>query len=537
MAITIRQPQAYTNRIIYDIPASVPTEKFMAAWSMNYQRHAILRTRIDPDVDRESNFVQVVVREKLEWQRSADLDGYVKHDQAQGLTHGSQLARFCIVSGLEGEPRKFVWTIHHSIYDGWTLKLILEDLGELYEGHTLPPCVPFNGFVDHLRNVDNTAAAAFWHSELDGELPTSYPPLPTSNFQSRPDSSVVRDVMLPHETSNQSIPNILQAAWPLALSMHTATDDVMYAMTLSGRNAPVPLIAEMAGPTIATVLIRRRINSSTTISQYLSATHRKSIDMMPFEHTGIQNIDKPLALNTLLVIQPTIRVDHDEENQERQEPMISLDPNAAPLQGFDSYALVVECSLNQHGARIEARYDKRVITEEQIQRLISQFQRLIILLLTEPPTTRLVDLLMASEEDVQQISTWHNEFGTTLEGVNECLDHAIRRQALEQPLAQAVCAWDGNLSYQELERLATKLAGHLKSLSIKPEVKVPVYFDKSLWAIIAMLAILKAGGIYVPLNSSHPLQHIEIIIGSDRPGGADYKRKCAQIQELDCCGR
>jgi NRPS condensation-like uncharacterized protein len=119
----------------------------MTARSLNYQRHAILRTRIVPDADRESNFVQVVVQEELEWQHGTDLDDYIKHDQVQGFTYGSPLARFCIVSGLEGEPRQFVWTVHHSIYDGWTLKLILEDLSQLYEGHTLHPCVHFNGLV------------------------------------------------------------------------------------------------------------------------------------------------------------------------------------------------------------------------------------------------------------------------------------------------------------------------------------------------------------------------------------------------------
>ena len=113
-------------------------------------------------------------------------------------------------------------------------------------------------------------------------------------------------------------------------------------------------------------------------------------------------------------------------------------------------------------------------------------------------------------KDWAQIKQWNQRFP---EQYHECVHHIFEHQADLQPEAPAVCAWDGNLTYDELDKLSTRLGYHLMSLGISRGDYVPFCFEKSLWTIVATAAILKAGGAYVPLDPSHPRDRLLGIIG------------------------
>ena len=94
----------------------------------------------------------------------------------------------------------------------------------------------------------------------------------------------------------------------------------------------------------------------------------------------------------------------------------------------------------------------------------------------------------------------------------------IEERAQAQPSAPAVCAWDGELTYGELDQLATRLAGRLVDLGVGPDVLVPLCFEKSMWTTVAMLGVLKAGGAFVMLDSAIPEQRLQTLfhqIGSN----------------------
>lgn len=87
---------------------------------------------------------------------------------------------------------------------------------------------------------------------------------------------------------------------------------------------------------------------------------------------------------------------------------------------------------------------------------------------------------------------------------NKLCDMVISHTASLQPSAQAICSWDGALTYHELETLSSHLAAHLTSLGIGPGLLVPVCMEKSLWAIVVFIGILKAGGAFVPMDAMQP---------------------------------
>ena len=106
---------------------------------------------------------------------------------------------------------------------------------------------------------------------------------------------------------------------------------------------------------------------------------------------------------------------------------------------------------------------------------------------------------MLSPNDQKTIATWNQEPLTT---INKCIHQLIERQVCEQPeSATAVDAFDMKLTYRELDELSTRLAHHLSGLKLKSTL-IPIFFEKSAWPIVAMVAVLKAGAAFVSADES-----------------------------------
>lgn len=111
--------------------------------------------------------------------------------------------------------------------------------------------------------------------------------------------------------------------------------------------------------------------------------------------------------------------------------------------------------------------------------------------------------------DFEQIDRWNSPFPGK---VDACVHNILLQHAKDSPNSPALCSWDGNLTYAELAKASFVLAHHLNDVGVGPEVLVPVCFKKSLYAIVAMVAIHRAGGAFVPLDPSHPKDRLQAIV-------------------------
>ena len=129
--------------------------------------------------------------------------------------------------------------------------------------------------------------------------------------------------------------------------------------------------------------------------------------------------------------------------------------------------------------------------------------------LIECPDKTIGKLSGLSSQDHNQIQRWNAK---PLDFVEDCIHTIVERQAIERPYSIAIHAWDGELTYSELNQLSYKLARHLQSLGVGSEVVVPLCFEKSVYVVVAMVAVLKAGGAIALLDASHPISRLEQII-------------------------
>lgn len=117
-------------------------------------------------------------------------------------------------------------------------------------------------------------------------------------------------------------------------------------------------------------------------------------------------------------------------------------------------------------------------------------------------------------EERNSLSLWNRHIPASVE---QCIQVLFEDRARQQPQASAISSWDGELTYDMLDSLASRLAYHLVQHGVGPEVLVLICFEKSKWAIVAILAVLKAGGAFVPMDPNHPPQRQEAIIRQTNP--------------------
>ncbi|KAL8725903.1 MAG: hypothetical protein Q9166_007068 [cf. Caloplaca sp. 2 TL-2023] len=113
------------------------------------------------------------------------------------------------------------------------------------------------------------------------------------------------------------------------------------------------------------------------------------------------------------------------------------------------------------------------------------------------------------DTDIQQLKCWNGEVPQPR---SRCVHDLVQEQTRGCPDALAVCSWDGELTYHELNGLSSRLAHHLVALGATSEQFVPLCFEKSKWAVVSMMAVLKAGAAFTFIDPSHPLDRIQSII-------------------------
>ncbi|KAH7371925.1 hypothetical protein BKA66DRAFT_590359 [Pyrenochaeta sp. MPI-SDFR-AT-0127] len=516
MAISTQQTTAYIAQRVFRLGPEVDLDRFCASWTKVAGMLPVLRTRIVPA--GRQGCIQVVVRQPVSWTHSDSLSAYLATDRQTPVTYGGPLTRFALVEenseqgGVSNTQRFFVWTGHHSTYDGWSLRKMAELLRLVYQGGRTSPVVPYSRFVAYLKSVDLTSNQAFWRRQLAGINAAQFPVLRTAQYRPHVARKATRNMMRPSYRGQETMSTVLRAAWAIVVAQWTGGDDVVFAVTVTGRSAPVRDILDLAAPTIATVPVRIRVDGGKTVNDFLSEVQDQATEMISYEHTGLQNIRQmvPHAATSLNIGHLFLVQAPSEVETGAMAGIPGVEVMEGSMEGFHSYPLIVECLLddNSEAIKVEARFDDIVISESQVLRLLAQFEHVFQQLLARR-VDRVQEVDVLSEEDRTVIRNWNT---TAPAPLRSCIHELVQDRHKSQPDTIAICAWDGDLTYRSLWTQSQQVAYYLVSQGVGPEVKVGICMDKSRWSAVSMLAILQAGGTVVPLGTQHPRTRLEGIV-------------------------
>lgn len=531
MTITSYQPEAYIVQRVFKLHERIEISHLKEAWGQLVSSLTILRTRIVPvsaTDESSTSSMQVVIKELVDWTHASDLGGFLGRDKARPMAYGQPLSRWAIIEeSTVPKSRYLVWTMHHSVYDGWSGARTLHLLSHLLRGERLPKVVPVSRFVRFLGQQDETATQSFWKDQFESSAATSFPQIPKGH-QPQPETRIHRRMQVSQRPGLVTTALTLRAAWALLVATHTVSDDVVIYVTDSGRNVAVDGIIDLIAPTITSMPVRIRINNSDTVRMFLSAIQEQAVAMMSFAHAGLQNIRRIVpalgATEVGLGHMLTVQTVGEQVSSQDHLSVAGLETIENRAKGFLNYALNLECitGLDDNATiAIEGLYDQAVISTSEAEGLLDQFEHICQKLLQHNEEAlqdqysnhRVNDIGLLSQSDMLSLTRWSRASPT---GADVCIHELVVKRAAQHPQGTAVQAWDGSLSYEECLQESARLAHHLVSLGAGPEVKIGLCMDKSVCVPVSMLAILLAGAVVVPFSVQAPLSRMRIMLGDTK---------------------
>jgi amino acid adenylation domain-containing protein/non-ribosomal peptide synthase protein (TIGR01720 family) len=506
MSLTIKQQGSYVAQYEYELGRDIDSRQMGSAWDTVVAANPILRTRI---IQASSGrLFQVVLKHGIACSlQYSGLEEAKRNVREQHIGLGTPLMR-CFMA-IEGSTPRLVLTIHHAVYDGWSMTLLLEQLESIYKG-VKPKMHSFTGFIDYVGRMDLAACRQFWRTYFEG-VDTVLFPTPQGRDSLALEASKMQLVEqrqnIPAACSRFTLSTTVRLAWALVLAKHTASQDVVFGATVAGRSAPVDCIEEMTGPTIATVPLRVQIRPSSTVEQCLEDVQRQTIAMVPYEGTGLHRIQAFGADATVACEFQNLLVVQQQGSFYQPKLLQEVHRSTDNIAAINTYPLTLLCNLNGDHVLTQASFDPQVLDAAKVKLLVSQFHNVILQLLG-PMSLCVAEIVLDGDKTLQQLKCWNEHIPPALDAT---VDALIACHFESQSKASAVHAWDGDLSYEELNDMSAQLALKLVQRGVGPDVIVPLYLEKCRWTPLAIMAVLRAGGAFVLLDPAHPPDRLKSI--------------------------
>ncbi|EED18482.1 nonribosomal peptide synthase, putative [Talaromyces stipitatus ATCC 10500] len=532
VVLSMAEPGAYISRTVYELAQGVDIERFFRSWAKVYQQEEILRTRIfQPTGIREA--FQVVVSEDIEWQHANDLAAFMSKNKTITMGLGTRLCQFTLVSDLKTSKQFFILTIHHALYDGWSIPLLLKKVYDAY--HAMPSTtthIMFNTFIQHTLRNRPSDVSEYWTKQFKDADFVHFPAPLLPGEKPGNQSQIERSFLLRQPETLPGIlkSTILRAAWTVLLNCYTRNQDVVFGATLAGRNVAMPGIQDLIGPTLTTVPIRVNVDAKEKLGDFLHRIQDQSVEMIDYEHTGLHTIRSisPEACNfqNLLVLQPK------GENTDLSKLWVS--EAQGDTSKFFTYPLVVQCSFDDASddVLVGVTFDESRIHEIEALRIIRLYEHILAQISSIDISTVLDKIDLISPGDILELKNEIAE-SSTPEVVNCLLHEQVFKRIGEYSEKIAITSsWGEELTYKQLHDFSSRLAHDLVKAGAGPGIFIPLFFDKDIWAIVAMIAVLKSGSAFVPIDPESPSSRRDLILRAIRASVILSSSKYIHITDL-----
>ncbi len=527
----------YFEQSLFTIKGKLDVPAFVDAWERVVQRHSILRTAFFwEDLEKP---VQAIYRQvdlsvtKHDWrdltsdQRQRRLKSFIKADRDEGfvLTE-APLMRLALLRYAEDEY-KFLFSRHHMVLDRWSRALLLKDFFSIYDALSqdrepaLPIPSPYGNYIAWLSRQDNHGAERFWRTALaDFTEPTSlgieraaHQPLEEESYASHRiqlsevDTKNLGDFARRHRLT---LNTLAQGAWALLLSRYSGEDDVVFGVTMAGRPATLKSVESIVGLFINTLPLRTCVRSDQPMLSWLKELQAQQSELQHYEYSSLLDIQRwsevprgvPLFDSILVFENLPIGSTHQAANNNVE---FREDRGIGSTTG---YPITVLMSPGRRFS-IQVIYDSSRYHDEAIHKLLIHFQTLLENLPSSAEKLVAHLSLLNAAELKQIVVDWND---TTVTSAPVSIQKRFETQVERTPDVAAVIIDDRQLTYRELNNRSNQLAHYLRRHGVSTDVKVGICIDRSIEMVISVLAIIKAGAAYVPLDPEYPHERLRFML-------------------------
>lgn len=425
-------------------------------------------------------------------------------------------------------------TLHHIVSDRWSVGVLMQEVAALYEAYSQgkPSSLPeltiqYGDYCVWQRQQQEKYAKhlAYWRQKLTGappllELPTDRPrpPVPSYSGELYPfefSAELGRALKALSKHYNVTLFMVMAAAFTTLLHRYTGSKDICIGYPVAGRSQSQT--AALIGFFVNTLVLRCRVDADLPFSELLLQLREQALQDQNHQELSfgqlldalnpVRNVSHTPLFQVLLAVQnvptPTFKM------QDVAVTPLTMNNRIAQ---FDLSLFIDERDDKLHGS---FEYSTDLFDADTIAGMAGHLQMLLTGA-TDNPAAPLQRLDMLSDYERRQLLVGFS--GAAIDYAEEQLIHRLfERQAEQTPEACALVYEGLTLSYQQLNRRANRLAHHLLALGVHCEDRVAICVERSFEMVIGLLAILKAGAAYVPLDPDYPAERLDTMFDDCSP--------------------
>lgn len=520
---------AYFVQGIFEVDDLPNVQNLKEAWQRILERYECLRSYFS--YKALSSPLQIILKSlDLLW-REIDISHLTEPEQERVLEdtivqereegfdiQSAPLLRFNLLKRSQNSYY-LIWNQHHLLTDGWSMPIILSEVTKIYESLENNTSLsfktrrPYKDYITWLSKQDRSKAVSYWKKELINATPTkigteviekgSY----IREFFALSESQTDRLTQFAKE-SGVTLNTVFQAVWSLILSHHTRQKEVTFGVTVSGRNISLSGIEDMVGIFINTVPFKVDIRSHESLRtffqriQRITSAHQENsyLPLSEILATTTRDLFDSIFVfeNYPLSESETIR-GNNFEKKFRMKPIKLVEKIEYPIG-------IMVCPGKQ--INIHLHYQDNYFTYEKInnirQGIVSICEKL------KEVNLAVGNISSISHDTTTKLLQWND---TKANYPNDRCIHEIFEEQVEKTPNNIAIVYEGEeLTFQQLNEKANQLAHYLRNLGVRPDTPVAISVESSLQMVVGFFGIVKAGGVYIPLDVTHPEKRLECML-------------------------
>ncbi|WP_198299656.1 non-ribosomal peptide synthetase [Tumebacillus avium] len=508
------------------------------------ERHEVLRTTYGEQGGQAVQHVAASAHVELPLTDLSTLEADVREAEAQRLAqeHGRQpfdlaagpVIRFGLLR-LSEQEHQLLFNVHHIAFDGWSVGLLIEELAALYgafvrgEETALPPLsIQYADYAawqqQRLEAPALTRQLDYWKEQLSGELPVLQLPLdrPRPPVQTHDgaierfalDAALTERLEALSQRHGVTLFMTLLGAYQTLLARYSGQDDILVGTPIAGRGRGET--EGLIGFFVNTLVMRTDFSGNPTFADVLQRVKQTALGAYEHEEVPFEKLVEELLPERNRSVSPLFQTMFVLQNAPGTElrleglsvERVDVETNTA------KYDLTLALHEGEQGLTGEIEYNTRLFDRATIVRLAGHF-RTLVKAIAENAALPVSDLpLLTAAESNQILVEWNATEG---EYQNVCVHQLFEQQAVRRPEHPALQYRDQVLTYAELNARANVLARKLQGLGVGPEQVVGLFLERTPDVVIAMLAVFKAGGAYLPLDPGYPEDRLSFMIADAAP--------------------
>ncbi|MGW8444292.1 amino acid adenylation domain-containing protein [Paenibacillus sp. S33] len=529
------ESNAYFEQTAFTMEGPLNISIFKECWNDLLKRHAVLRTNFYTNLLAVP--IQIVYREKqlqfyyedlrdlnFEDQRS-HLQNYKEQDRLKGFDLASDTLMRVATFRVQDHAYEILWSFHHILIDGWSLPLIMKEILGTYRAFQdhlkpdYPPASPYSEYIRWLEEQDRKTSLQYWSNYLGRYDQQTVLPKKNIKIEGYRSDKVSCELGASlsqriHEVARQygaTVNVLLQTLWGILLHKYNNNHDAVFGSVVSGRQANIPGIEHMVGLFINTIPVRIQCSPNETFSDLLCRMQEQALRSHQHDYYSLYEIQahtsqKQDLINHIMIFE-NYPVEKQMQATSSSPDEISITAMSAVEQtNYDLNVVVVPAEQ----LTIHFEYNALVYASENMELLKAHFLRMIEQV-AERPSLNIEEIELITESEKELIL---NKFNHTQVSYPEAdlIFRLFEQQVERTPDQIALVLGNKKLTYRELNRRANQLGHTLRAKGVQANQIVGIMTERSLEMVVGILAVLKSGAAYVPIDPEYPEERTRHIL-------------------------